>query len=58
MTNLKIPIERATLMVTEIARRDGSIGFDIEVSAHVLRSIGGTNLSVYIHDKRDLSSST
>jgi len=53
MANLKIPIENAILMVTDIESRDGTIGFDIEVSAHVLRNIGGTRVSVYVHDKRD-----
>lgn len=52
MTNMKIPIENAILMVTDIERRDGIIGFDIDVSAHVLRNIGGTQVSVYVHDKR------
>jgi len=56
MANLKIPIEKAILMVTDIESRDGTIGFDIEVSAHVLRSIGGTRLSIYVHDKRGLRS--
>lgn len=54
MTSLKIPIEKAVLMVTEIERREGTIGFEIEVSAHVLRNIGGTRVSVYVHDKRGL----
>ncbi|MHA1964911.1 MAG: hypothetical protein ACXACG_09320 [Candidatus Thorarchaeota archaeon] len=58
MANLKIPIEKATLMVTDIESRDGTIGFDIEVSAHVLRNIGGTRVSVYVHDKRDLQQSS
>ena len=49
---MKIPIENAILMVTDIERRDGIIGFDIDVSAHVLRNIGGTQVSVYVHDKR------
>ena len=52
MTNLVITIENATLMITELACRDGTIGFDIDVSAHVLRNIGGTRVSVYVHDKR------
>ncbi|MFW9805214.1 MAG: hypothetical protein ACFFFK_00630 [Candidatus Thorarchaeota archaeon] len=56
MANLKIPIEKATLMVTNIERWDGTIGFDIKVSAHVLRNIGGTHVSVYVHDKRGLQS--
>ena len=58
MTNLKIPIEKAVLMVTDIERRDGTIGFDIEVSAHVLRNICGTRVSVYVHDKRGLQQSS
>ena len=57
MTNMKIPIENGILMVTDIQRHDGAIGFEVEVSAHVLRSIGGTRVSVYIHDKRGLPSS-
>ena len=56
MTNMKIPIENGILMVTGIERRDGTVGFEVEVSAHVLRSIGGTRVSVYVHDKRGLQS--
>ncbi|MFW9982691.1 MAG: hypothetical protein ACFFE3_12355 [Candidatus Thorarchaeota archaeon] len=52
MANLKIPIENAILMVTDIESREGNIGFDIEVSAHILRNIGGTRVSIYVHDKR------
>ncbi|MFX1559312.1 MAG: hypothetical protein ACFFBL_01870 [Promethearchaeota archaeon] len=52
MANLKIPIENAILMVRDIESRDGTIGFDIAVSAHVLRNIGGIRVSVYVHDKR------
>ena len=52
MTNLKIPIENAILIVTDIEHHDGSIGFDAKVSAHVLRNIGGTKVSIYVHDKR------
>ncbi|MHA3964205.1 MAG: hypothetical protein AM325_011795 [Candidatus Thorarchaeota archaeon SMTZ1-45] len=58
MTSLKIPIEKAILMVTDIETRDGTIGFDVEVSAHVLRNRGGTQLSIYIHDKRGMQSSS
>lgn len=58
MTNLKIPIENGILMVTDIQRRDGTVDFEVEVSAHVLRSIGGTKVSVYIHDKRGVHSSS
>jgi hypothetical protein len=58
MTNLEIPIENGILMVTGIERRDGIVGFEVEVSAHVLRSIGGTRVSVYIHDKRSLRMSS
>ncbi|MFW9962507.1 MAG: hypothetical protein ACFFCX_03025 [Candidatus Sifarchaeia archaeon] len=57
MTNKKIPIEKAVLMVTDIESRDGTINFDVEVSAHILRNRGGTQLSVYIHDKRGMQSS-
>ena len=56
MTNLIIPIEKALLMVTQVESRDGTIGFELDVSAHILRNIGGTKISVYIHDKRDLLS--
>lgn len=56
MTNMKIPIENGILMVTDIQRRDGTVGFEVEVSAHVLRSIGGTRVSVYVHDKRGVQS--
>ena len=52
MTNLKIHIENAILMITDLASRDGTIGFDVDVSAHVLRNIGGTRVSIYVHDKR------
>jgi thermostable 8-oxoguanine DNA glycosylase len=52
MTDLKIPIENAFLMVTDIESRDGTIGFNVKVSAHVLRNIGGTRVSIYVHDKR------
>lgn len=52
MTDLKIPIENAILKVMDIESRDGTIGFDVEVSAHVLRNIGGTKVSIYVHDKR------
>ncbi len=52
MTNLKIRIEKAILIVTNMEHHDGSIGFDAKVSAHVLRNIGGARVSVYIHDKR------
>jgi len=52
MTNLEIPIENATLIVTDIGRCDGTVGFGVKVSAHVLRNIGGTKVSVYVHDKR------
>ena len=58
MTNLKIPIENAVLMVTGVESRDGTVGFEVEVSAHVLRSIGGTRVSIYIHDKRGLQTSS
>ncbi len=58
MTNLSIPIENAILMVTEIERRDGTISFDVEVSAHILRNIGGAKVSVYVHDKRGPHSSS
>ena len=58
MANLKIPIENAVLMVTNIESRDGTIGFDIEVSAHVLRNIGGAQVSVYVHDKRGVQPSS
>ncbi|MHA1949745.1 MAG: hypothetical protein ACXAAO_03105 [Candidatus Thorarchaeota archaeon] len=54
MTNLKIHIENAILVVTEIESYDGTIGFNAEVSAHVLRNNGGSKVSVYIHDKRKL----
>ena len=50
-----IPIENALLMVTQVESRDGTIGFELDVSAHILRNIGGTKISVYIHDKRDLA---
>ncbi|MFW9788868.1 MAG: hypothetical protein ACFFE2_10335 [Candidatus Thorarchaeota archaeon] len=56
MTSRRISIERATLVVMDIEKLDGAIGFNIDVSAHVLRSIGGTNLSIYIHDKRNQQS--
>ncbi|MFW9833883.1 MAG: hypothetical protein ACFFEK_07820 [Candidatus Thorarchaeota archaeon] len=52
MANLKISIEKATLMVMNIEGRDGTIGFKIGVAAHVLRNNGGTRLSIYVHDKR------
>ncbi len=52
MTDLKIPIENAVLMITDVANRDGTVGFDLEVSAHILRNIGGTRVSIYVHDKR------
>jgi hypothetical protein len=52
MTDLKIPIENAILMVTDLASRDGTVGFDVDVSAHILRNIGGSRVSVYVHDKR------
>ncbi len=58
MTNVQIPIERAILMVTDVERRDGTIVFNIEVSAHVLRNIGGSSLSIYIHDKRGIQPSS
>ncbi|MGY5865824.1 MAG: hypothetical protein RTV41_14570 [Candidatus Thorarchaeota archaeon] len=54
MTSLKIHIENAILMVTDIKSCDGTIGFNAEVSAHVLRNNGGSKVSVYIHDKRNL----
>jgi len=58
MTNLKIPIENGALRVTGLESCDGTVGFEIAVSAHVLRSIGGTRVSIYIHDKRGLQSSS
>jgi hypothetical protein len=53
MTNLIIPIENAFLMVTQVESRDGAIVFELDVSAHILRNIGGTKVSVYVHDKRE-----
>ena len=58
MTNMDIPIEKGILMVTDLESRDGTVSFEINVSAHVLRSIGGTRVSVYIHDKRGLHPSS
>jgi hypothetical protein len=52
MTDLKIQIENAILMITDLASRDGTVGFNLDVSAHILRNIGGTQVSIYVHDKR------
>jgi hypothetical protein len=54
MTDMKIAIENAILMITNLASQDGTVGFDIDVSAHILRNVGGTRVSVYVHDKRNM----
>jgi hypothetical protein len=54
MTDMKIAIENAILMITNLASRDGTVGFDVDVSAHILRNVGGTRVSVYVHDKRNM----
>ena len=58
MADLKVPIANAVLMITDLASRDGTVHFDVEVSAHILRNIGGTRVSVYVHDKRMAQSSS
>jgi hypothetical protein len=48
----EIHLKDATLKITNVEGRDGTVVFEETVTAHVLRNNGGKRFSVYIYDKR------